>query len=160
MGNRRRTDTCLVGECRAAETHQQGPERTAGDTATGKGAVDDRSQGGRDLTEVAQDDHQASRHIKHRHQRHQFVGHFGDPADAADDHHAYRNRHHHTKHPGAAGEEAGVTTGGIKHGVVGLIDLKEVARTHGSKQGKHGKSDTEKLADRCQPRILLGDTHR
>src|SRR5699024_11510933 len=85
VGDRRRTDTGLVGERRTLKADDHDTDDAAGDALRVERAGEDLADGEGDVRVVEPEDEQAGDDVEDRHAGNQFVGYLRDGADAAED---------------------------------------------------------------------------
>ena len=142
-GNRRRTQTGLVGEDTAGDTllhsDQHRTDRTAGHSAGIECTGNNLHHGGGDLGHIANQQDQSKQNVQHGHERHHNLCHLGDTLQPADDDQTHADGQHDA---GAHQQHVGLNTENGK-GLAGLIRIKEVGNSGGNAVDLGKGTDTQ-----------------
>ena len=129
MRNRCRSNTGLIGECRATDALNQNPNKTSVHRFGVEGAADDSPKSSGNRTEVGQDDPERTQNVDADHKWNNLIGHFGNGLDATQNHHTHHQGHQNTEHPTLTKQDAGFSSGYRNQLLSGLVDLHHVAST-------------------------------
>src|SRR5699024_8503115 len=146
VGDRRRTDTGLIGEGRALEADDHDADDAAGDALRVERAGEDLADGVGDVRVVEPEDEQAGDDVEDRHTGNQLVGDLRDGADAAEDDQGDENGEDDSEDERGegAGQDAVVASGGGAHLGEGLVGLEYSAADDAEYEDRDGEQSRQR----------------
>src|SRR5699024_8697176 len=146
VGDRRRTDTGLVGERRTLEADDHDTDDAAGDALRVERAGEDLAGGVGDVRVVEPGDEQAGGAVEERHAGNQFAGELREGADAAENDERDEDGEDESEDEWGegAGQDAVVAAGGGAHLGEGLVGLEHSAADDAEDEDRDGEQSRQR----------------